>query len=313
MIATIVPMSERRYAMIPVDKITVLNSRNRDKQQFAENVRSIDEIGQLKPIVVNGRNTGKTGIYELVCGEGRLLAHQRLKKTEISAEIIDCDRKTALLFSLVENIARVPPGTMWFAREMKRMHDAGFMYSKIATIVGKHQTYVSDYIQLVEKGENRLIEGVEQNLFSMSFAVQVAQSDDSTIQNVLMDAFDGGLVNCNTVTRVRKLLELRLNQGKSPRKRSSAEREAYSLKDLTQEITKITKDKKDFVRETTQKENRLLTLLMGASVLLADAELLALLKNHDLGTPPQLAGQYAVELSRRSQQPLEQAKQEAPQ
>jgi len=313
MIATIVPMSERRYAMIPVDKITVLNSRNRDKQQFAENVRSIDEIGQLKPIVVNGRNTGKTGIYELVCGEGRLLAHQRLKKTEISAEIIDCDRKTALLFSLVENIARVPPGTMWFAREMKRMHDAGFMYSKIASIVGKHQTYVSDYIQLVEKGENRLIEGVEQNLFSMSFAVQVAQSDDSTIQNVLMDAFDGGLVNCNTVTRVRKLLELRLNQGKSPRKRSSAERETYSLKDLTQEITKITKDKKDFVRETTQKENRLLTLLMGASVLLADAELLALLKNHDLGTPPQLAGQYAVELSRRSQQPLEQTKQEAPQ
>ncbi|MEI7881724.1 MAG: ParB/RepB/Spo0J family partition protein [bacterium] len=280
MIATIVPMSERRYAMIPVDKITVLNSRNRDKQQFAENVRSIDEIGQLKPIVVNGRNTGKTGIYELVCGEGRLLAHQRLKKTEISAEIIDCDRKTALLFSLVENIARVPPGTMWFAREMKRMHDAGFMYSKIATIVGKHQTYVSDYIQLVEKGENRLIEGVEQNLFSMSFAVQVAQSDDSTIQNVLMDAFDGGLVNCNTVTRVRKLLELRLNQGKSPRKRSSAEREAYSLKDLTQEITKITKDKKDFVRETTQKENRLLTLLMGASVLLADAELLALSNSH---------------------------------
>ena len=82
---------------------------------------------------------------------------------------------------------------------------------------------------------------------------------------------------------------------------------------VTQEITKITKDKKDFVRETTQKENRLLTLLMGASVLLADAELLALLKNHDLGTPPQLAGQYAVELSRRAQQPLEQAKQEAPQ
>jgi ParB family transcriptional regulator, chromosome partitioning protein len=300
MIATIVPMSERRYAMIPVDKITVLNSRNRDKQQFSENVRSIDEIGQLKPIVVNGRNTGKTGIYELVCGEGRLLAHQRLKKTEISAEIIDCDRKTALLFSLVENIARVPPGTMWFAREMKRMHDAGFMYSKIASIVGKHQTYVSDYIQLVEKGENRLIEGVEQNLFSMSFAVQVAQSDDSTTQNVLMDAFDGGLINCNTVTRVRKLLELRMNQGKSSRKRSNTEKEVYTLKDLTQEITKITKDKKDFVRETTQKENRLLTLIMGTSVLLADAELLALLKTHDLGSPPQLAGKYAVELSRRS-------------
>jgi ParB family chromosome partitioning protein len=201
---------------------------------------------------------------------------------------------------------------MWFAREMKRMHDAGFQFIKIASIVGKSQTYVSDYIQLVEKGENRLIGGVEHGLFSMSFAVQVAQSEDSTIQNVLMDAFDGGLVNCNTVTRVRKLLELRLNLGKSPRrKRSRAEAEAYTIKDLTQEITKITKDKKNFVRETTQKENRLLSLLMGTSVLLADAELLALLKSHDLNTPPQLAGQYAVELNRKSQQPSDQAKQEA--
>lgn len=308
--ATIVPMSERRYAMIPVDKITVLNSRNRDKQQFAENVRSIEEVGQLKPIVVNGRNAEKTGIYELVCGEGRLLAHQRLQKPAIAAEIIDCDRKTALLYSLVENIARVPPGTMWFAREMKRMHDAGFQFTKIASIVGKNPTYVSNYIQLVEQGETRLVEGVEQNLFSMAFAIQVAQSDDSTIQNVLMDAFDGGLVNCNTVTRVRKLLELRLNSGKSPRKRSRAEAETYTLRDLTQEITKITKDKKDFVRETTQKENRLLSLLMGTSALLADADLVALLKLHDLDAPPQLADQYAVELNRRSRTLSDQSQQE---
>lgn len=308
--ATIVPMSERRYSMIPVDKITVLNSRNRDKQQFADNVRSIEAIGQLKPIVVNGRGFAKTGVYELVCGEGRLLAHRQLDKTEIAAEIIDCDRKTALLFSLVENIARVPPGTMWFAREMKRMHDAGFTFAKIGTIVGKNQTYVSDYIQLVEHGETRLIEGVEQNLFSMSFATQVAQSDDSTIQNVLMDAFDGGLVNCNTVTRVRKLLELRLNSGKSPRKRSRGETEAYTLKDLTHEITKITKDKKDFIRETSQKENRLLSLLMGASTLLADPALAALLKAHGLDTPPQLAGQYAVQLDKRNRQRADQPQQE---
>jgi len=156
---SIVPMKERQYRMIPVDKIVVLNSRNRDRQQFAENVRSINEVGLLKPIVVNGRNFDRTGTYELVCGEGRLLAYKRLEKPEIAAEVIDCDRKTALLYSLVENIARVPPGTMWFAREMKRMHDAGFTFAKIAPIVGKHQTYVSDFIKLVENGEDRLIDG----------------------------------------------------------------------------------------------------------------------------------------------------------
>ncbi len=299
--ATIVPMTQRQYRMIPVDKITVLNSRGRDKQQFAENVRSIEEIGLLKPIVVNGRNVEKTGLYELVCGEGRLIAHRRLEKPDIAAEVIDCDRKKALLYSLVENIARVPPGTMWFAREMKRMHDAGFNFAQIATIVGKAQTYVSDYIKLVEQGEDRLIEGVEHGLFSMSFAVQVAQSDDTTIQNVLMDAFDGGLVNCNTVPRVRKLLELRLNRGKSPQKKTATQPEAYNLKDLAKEITKTTREKEAFVRETSRKENRLLTLLMGASAMLADAQFHAMLRTHDLAAPPELSGKYGVDLRNGTQ------------
>ncbi len=306
--ASIVPMTERQFRMIPVDRITVLNSRNRDKEQFAENVRSIGEIGLLKPIVVNGRNSAKQGTYELVCGEGRLLAHRRLEKTEIAAEIIDCDRKTALLYSLVENIARVPPGTMIFAREMKRMHDAGFTFAKISSIVGKAQTYVADYIRLVEQGEDRLLEGVEQGLFSISFAVQVAQSDDSTIQNVLMDAFDGGLVNCNTVIRVRKLIELRMNRGKSPQKKARTDTEAFNLKDLAKEITKATKEKEDFVRETTRKENRLLTLLTGAATLLADVRFAELLKTFDLQTPPQLAGEYGVALQKRvcrAQEPVQ--------
>jgi ParB family chromosome partitioning protein len=293
---TIIPMADREYRSIPVDKIIVLNSRNRDKKQFAENVRSIDSVGQLKPIVVNGRGFLKTGSYELVCGEGRFLAHKQLGKTELTAEVINCNRKTALLFSLVENIARVPPGTRWFAQEMKRMHDSGFTFAHIARIVCQHQTYVSDYIKLIEQGEDRLIEGVEKGLFSISFAVQVAQSDDATIQNVLMDAFDDGLVNCNTVIRVRKLLESRISSGKRLRPRNRTNESTYSLKDLTADITKTTKEKEDFVRETTRKENRLLTLLMGMSSLMESRDFIELLTKHGLGAPPQLAGEYGFDL-----------------
>ncbi len=296
--STVTPMAKRQYRMIPVDKIVVLNSRNRDKQQFAMNVKSIDEVGLRKPIVVNGRGFQKTGNYELVCGEGRFLAHKRLGKADIAAEIIDCDRKTALLYSLVENIARVPPGTMWFAHEMKRMHDGGFSYTEISKIVCKQATYVSDYIRLVEQGEDRLIEGVEQGLFSISFAVQVAQSDDATIQNVLMDAFDDGLINCNTVSRVRKLLELRVNRGKRMTRKNRSGQHAISLRELTREITRATKEKEGFVRETSRKENRLLTLLVGISGIMDDPEVIKLLRANDLGTPPRLVGQYGFNLRR---------------
>ena len=296
--SNIVPMSKRRYGMIPVDKIIVLNPRNRDRQQFAMNVRSIADIGQLKPIVVSARNLEKTGNYELVCGQGRLQAHQQLKRTDIAAEIIDCDKKTALITSLVENIARVPCNTMWFARELKRMSDEGMTFVKIASIVGKDPAYVSDYIHLVERGESRLIQGVEHGLFSMSFAVRVAQSDDATIQNVLMDAFDDGMVDCKSVPRVRRLLERRMNHGKSPTKYPRGEQPPCTVKDLAREIATTTKDKEDFVRESTRKENRLLALLMGTAALLADDALLALLAAHSLDMPPKLEGEYGVTLIR---------------
>lgn len=306
----VVPMSKRRYGMIPVDKIVVLNPRNRDKQQFAMNVRSIAELGQLKPIVVSARNLEKTGLYELVCGQGRLQAHQQLKRAEIAAEIIDCDKKAALVTSLVENIARVPRNTMWFAREMKRMRDDGMTFAKIASIVGKDQTYVSDYINLVERGESRLIQGVEHGLFSMTFAVRVAQADDATIQNVLMDAFDGGMVNCNTVTRVRKLLEMRMNRGKGKPRSPRGSTPSCTVKELARAIATTTKDKEDFVRETTRKENRLLALLMGTAALLADDKLVALLAANNLGTPPVLAGDYGVPLPGQSGQDTGSIKQE---
>jgi ParB family chromosome partitioning protein len=90
--------------MIPMDRIAVLNTRNRDQDQFRENVRSIADVGLLKPIVVNERTVQGKPSYELVCGEGRFLAYRKLGRTEIPAEVLRCDRKTALLYSLTASI-----------------------------------------------------------------------------------------------------------------------------------------------------------------------------------------------------------------
>lgn len=292
----IVPMSERHYQMIPLDKIVVLNSRNREKEQFEENIRSIDAVGLRQPIRVNRRNLAKTQCYELVCGEGRYLAYKKLGRSAIEAEVVDCDEKNAYLCSLVENMARVPPGTMWFAREMKRMHDDGMTFDKIATIVGKTATYVSSYIQLLEQGEERLIKGVEQGLFSMSFAVQVAQSNDAQVQNVLMDAFDSGMINSANIANVRKIVALRISHGKRPDKRSAPAEPMpnYTLRDLTKDVTRITKEKEGFVRETTTKENRLFTMIIALQTLSEDEQWRALVVEAGLSEAPKLEGNYNV-------------------
>src|SRR3954466_15181669 len=99
-------MKDRRREMIPVDKIRIINSRTRDEAQFALNVQSIEAVGQIKDIRVNDKFLEKEGVYELICGQGRLIAQQRLGHSHIRAEIVTCTRKQAYLESLVENLTR---------------------------------------------------------------------------------------------------------------------------------------------------------------------------------------------------------------
>ncbi len=183
--ADIVPFKSRRYEAISISLIKVINSRNRDQEQFEMNVGSIKQNGMLKPVRVNDKFFSRSGMYELICGEGRLTAHQRLGHESIVAEVVTCDRKEAYLQSLIENIARTKPDSMDFAREIKRLYDEGWSFSQLSGITCKSEHYVRDYIRLIEQGEERLIHGVEQGVFPIRFATQVASTEDSALQNIL--------------------------------------------------------------------------------------------------------------------------------
>mgnify|MGYP006281050257 CR=1 FL=1 len=208
-------MAERDYQMIPVNQINVVNSRGREKKQFQENVRSINDVGLYKPILLNKRNLAATGLYDLICGEGRLLAHIELGKTHITADVWDIDERQAHLMTLGENIARTPPQTIEFARALKEMHDHGMDWKQLSAITGKGEEYVRNYVRLIEQGEERLVKGVEDGVFSLNFAMCVAQSTDRSIQHLLMDAFDSGVVNTTNLPRVRKIIEDRVEKGKT--------------------------------------------------------------------------------------------------
>ena len=61
-IPIIVPFMDRRYLKILIDKIKVINPRNRDEEQFQMNVQSIDNNGMLMPIRVNDKFAGEDGL-----------------------------------------------------------------------------------------------------------------------------------------------------------------------------------------------------------------------------------------------------------
>jgi ParB family transcriptional regulator, chromosome partitioning protein len=286
---------KREYAMIPLDKIRVLNPRSRDREQFKENVKSIGSVGLRKPVVVNTRNLKRTGYYELVCGQGRFEAFRELKKETIPAELISCTRKEALLYSLVENMARVPPGTMWFAHELQRLRDAGWELKRIAAIAGCTPEWVRGYLHLVDWGEERLIAGVERGVFPISFAIRVAEAGNGDMQNILMDAYDAGVVGTKNLPAVRKIIEARQRVGKTSRRPKEdvqadpVRKSDYSLKDLKDDIRRITEEKEDFAREAEGKEIRLYAILNDLDDLKNDAVTWEIVATEGLSDIPQLS------------------------
>jgi len=285
-------MAQRDYRMVPVKQINVVNSRDREKTQFQETVRSINDVGLYQPILVNKRNLEATGLYDLICGEGRLLAHIELGKTHIAADVLDVDERKAHLMTLGENIARTPPQTIEFARVLKEMRDHGMSWKELAAITGKTQEYIQKYVGLVEQGEERLVKGVEDGVFSLNFAMCVAQSNDRSIQHLLMDAFDSGIVNTTNLPRVRRIIEDRLEKGKTlSSKRAAA---PYTVEKLKRDIRQITREKEAFVYEAGQRENRLMRILVALQRLREDDAFLRMLKAASLAEGPQLKGEYTV-------------------
>ena len=76
--------------MIPIDRITVINPRVRNKKIFKEIISNIAELGLKKPITVTRRDDTDGPRYDLVCGQGRLEAYQALGQQRDS-----CSRRRA--------------------------------------------------------------------------------------------------------------------------------------------------------------------------------------------------------------------------
>jgi ParB family chromosome partitioning protein len=288
-------MRDRVYENIPVDEIVVVNSRSRDSKQFADNVRSIESVGLYKPIIVNRRALENTGKYELVCGEGRLLAHKELGLATIRAEVVDLPEMTAQLMTLSENIARNQPPTIEFARALRQMRDDGMTGSELARISGRCESNIYRLLLLLDKGEDRLVKGVEDGLISLDFAIIVADSDNRSIQHLLIDAYDAGLVNANNVATVRTLIEDRkretqsdaATEGKPPPKE-------WTVGQLKKEITSVIDQKERYVHQANIRMNRVMGLLAMLRDLASRPEFVDLAQKAGLDQLPRLNGEYGA-------------------
>ena len=60
--------------------------------------------------------------------------------------------------------------------------------------IGVTPTWVNMIVTLLERGEERLVAAVETGLIPISFAIDIARTDSTEVQDVLMDGYAAGKI-----------------------------------------------------------------------------------------------------------------------
>jgi ParB family chromosome partitioning protein len=144
-----------------------------DEPQFSELVSSIAVSGLLQPIVVRRHLDG----YQLIAGERRWRAAQKLGWQQIAAVIKEADDRTLLTLALVENLQRDNLSAIEEATSYQRLLDE-FQLSQadIARLVGRDRSTIANALRLLKLplevtemvNDGRLSEGHARALLGLS-------------------------------------------------------------------------------------------------------------------------------------------------
>jgi len=273
--------------MIPVNLITVINPRVRNKKIFREIVANIGEIGLKRPITVARRISSEGTRYDLVAGQGRLEAFQRLGQHEIPAIVVDADSEDCLVMSLVENLARRQHRAIDLLHDLEGLKQRGYTADAIAAKTGLSSEYVRAVINLFEKGEHRLLRAVGSGHIPVSVAMDIADSDDADVQQALQNAYESKLLRGRKLKAVKRLIEQRRRRGKGlrtdyRRREAGAVSSAALLRTYQEDVDK----KRLLIRKAEISGDRLIFVAQALRSLFADENFVTLLRAEGLDTMP---------------------------
>jgi len=276
--------------VIPIDRIEVLNSRDRNTKIFEEIVGNIKSIGLKKPITVTQRasDDGEPR-YLLVCGEGRLNAFKLLGETHIPALVVEVSEEDAFIMSLAENIARRQYRPLEILADIESLRQRGYGPEAIIQKTGLSSQYVNNIIFLLDRGEERLIEGVQKGQIPLTTALEIAKASDANkeLGAVLQQAYESGLLRGRQLNEARRLVEQRAALGpgvsRGPVPKTAP---AISPSSLVRTYQKEVERKKKMVIKAEYSQNKLLFVIEALRTLFADENFVNLLRAEGLDTLP---------------------------
>jgi ParB family chromosome partitioning protein len=274
--------------MISVERINILNPRDRDKGKFQEIVDSIARVGLKKPITVSRRPAGDCEEhYDLVCGEGRLEAFKRLDQKAIPAIVTELPKEECFLMSLVENLARRHHTPMELMKEIATLSDRGYEPAEIANKTGLSKEYVRDILRLLKSGEERLITAVERNQIPIRIAIAIATTDEEDVQRALTEAYELNELRGNRLLAARRIVQLRRRRGKTfVRSGTPKSGRKLTANAIVRAYKEETQRQRAMVLKADLTEHRLFLIVSALRELFADESFVSLLNASGLDTIP---------------------------
>jgi ParB family chromosome partitioning protein len=118
-----------------------------DEAELTDLAKSMEASGLLQPIVVRQRQGG----YELIAGERRWRAAERLGWQKIPAVVKEVDDRTLLTLALIENLQRDDLSPIDEAAGYRRLGEEFKLgQTEIARVVGRDRSTVANLLRLLQ-------------------------------------------------------------------------------------------------------------------------------------------------------------------
>jgi len=277
--------------MIPLERIDVLNPRERNNRVFEQIVTNIQSLGLKKPIVVTPRAGSDGERYLLICGEGRFKAFRSLGQLEIPAIVMSVDDESAFIMSLTENIARRKFSPLELLAGIEQLRDQGYDKKTITEKTGLSMDYVQGILYLLKNGEERLLMAVGSGRIPLNAAITIAGAgnDDKAIQTALQDAYESGKLRGNQLIQARRVIERRRIRGRSMGGKmvSRKQNEDVTTSSLVRNYKREVERQKQLVRKAENTQRNLLFIAGALRQLLGNENFGNLLRAEGLDTLPQ--------------------------
>ncbi len=179
--------------------------RTFDEEKLLELADSIKEHGVVQPIIVRPLNNGK---YELVVGERRLRACQKISIGKIPAVIKDFSNKQMMEIALVENIQRQDLNPVEEAFAYKRlMEEFKLTQEEVAKRVSKSRSQIANMVRLLNLPKN-VLKYLSQGYITVGHARPLLAIEDEEIQiSTVEEIINKQLSVRETENLIKRLIE----------------------------------------------------------------------------------------------------------